>query len=313
MKKKDAFELVRMADVIVVPVLPSVFDQGSTTAFLARLNELKAVRKSHKPVGVLRNRARTRASARLAQFLAEIEHADLGACPIARSTTTSLPKACRSSISRTRALPLCNRTGRPCSATSRWRAVPRSPDGGAKLRSTGPPPAWLILHDGTTCWSSAAATPGLCAAIAARESGASVLLLECAPRHYRGGNSRHTRNLRYLHDDADGIMSGPYPEEEFWDDLLRVTAGKTDERLARLTIRSSADLGRRLGARGVRFQPALGGTLHLGRTNAFFLGGGKALVNALPNRRGAGPRSPTTPRRGISRSKTAGSSQPAWR
>ena len=31
---------------------------------------------------------------------------------------------------------------------------------------------------------------------------------------------------------------------------------------------------------GVRFQPALGGTLHLGRTNAFFLGGGKALLNA---------------------------------
>ena len=48
-----------------------------------------------------------------------------------------------------------------------------------------------------------------------------MLLLECAPRHYRGGNSRHTRNLRYLHDDADGIMSGPYPEDEFWDDLLR--------------------------------------------------------------------------------------------
>jgi tricarballylate dehydrogenase len=31
---------------------------------------------------------------------------------------------------------------------------------------------------------------------------------------------------------------------------------------------------------GVRFQPPLGGTLHLGRTNAFFLGGGKALLNA---------------------------------
>jgi chromosome partitioning protein len=72
-----------MADVIVVPVLPSVFDQGSTTAFLARLNELKPIRKSKKPVGVLRNRvrARTRATARLAQFLAEIEHADLGALP----------------------------------------------------------------------------------------------------------------------------------------------------------------------------------------------------------------------------------------
>ena len=81
MRKKHAFELVGMADVIVVPVLPSVFDQGSTLAFLARLHELKAIRKNRKPVGVLRNRvrARTRASARLARFLGEIEYADLGA------------------------------------------------------------------------------------------------------------------------------------------------------------------------------------------------------------------------------------------
>ena len=82
-KKKDVFDLVSMADVIVVPVLPSVFDQGSTLAFLGRLNELKAIRKNRKPVGVLRNRVRprTRATARLARFLAEIEHADLGALP----------------------------------------------------------------------------------------------------------------------------------------------------------------------------------------------------------------------------------------
>jgi chromosome partitioning protein len=81
MRKKDVFELVRMADVIVVPVLPSVFDQGSTLTFLARLHELKSIRKSRKPVGVLRNRVRprTRAAARLARFLGEVEHADLGA------------------------------------------------------------------------------------------------------------------------------------------------------------------------------------------------------------------------------------------
>jgi chromosome partitioning protein len=81
LKKKDVFELVKMADVIVVPVLPSVFDQGSTLAFLARLDELKPIRKNKKPVGVLRNRVRprTRATARLARFLTEIEHADLGA------------------------------------------------------------------------------------------------------------------------------------------------------------------------------------------------------------------------------------------
>jgi len=120
----------------------------------------------------------------------------------------------------------------------------------------------------------------LCAAITAREAGASVLLLEAAPKDFRGGNSRHVRNLRYMHDAADGIMTGPYREEEFWDDLLRVTGGQTNEPLARFTIRKSAELGAWMTARGVRFQPSLGGTLHLGRTNAFFLGGGKALVNA---------------------------------
>src|SRR5919202_5025508 len=120
----------------------------------------------------------------------------------------------------------------------------------------------------------------LCAAIEARERGASVLLLECAPREFRGGNSRHTRKLRYVHESAEGTMTGPYGEEEFWDDLKRVTGGKTNETLARLTIRASADLGEWMPRHGVRFQPPLSGTLHLGRTNAFFLGGGKALVNA---------------------------------
>ncbi len=121
---------------------------------------------------------------------------------------------------------------------------------------------------------------GLCAAIAARQNGASVLVLECAPRDFRGGNSRHTRNLRTVHERADGILTGPYLEDEFWDDLWRVTGGKTNEALARLTIRSSADFSEWMPRHGVRFQPPLGGTLHLGRTNAFFLGGGKALVNA---------------------------------
>lgn len=107
-----------------------------------------------------------------------------------------------------------------------------------------------------------------------------MLLLEGAPRALRGGNSRHTRNLRYVHPGADGVMTGPYLEAEFWEDLARVTGGRTDEALARLVIRQSAGLGAWMSRHGVRFQPPLGGTLHLGRTNAFFLGGGKALVNA---------------------------------
>ena len=43
----------------------------------------------------------------------------------------------------------------------------------------------------------------LCAAITARQAGASVILLEGAPKAFRGGNSRHTRNLRAMHDAAE--------------------------------------------------------------------------------------------------------------
>jgi tricarballylate dehydrogenase len=124
----------------------------------------------------------------------------------------------------------------------------------------------------------------LCAAMTARESGVSVLVLECAPKHFRGGNSRHTRNLRYFHEKANDHLTGPYLEDEFWNDLIQVTEGKTDEELARLTIRQSKDIGHWMKQHGCKFQPSMRGTLHLDRTNAFFLGGGKALMNAYYSR-----------------------------
>ncbi|MFL6692160.1 MAG: FAD-dependent tricarballylate dehydrogenase TcuA [Ramlibacter sp.] len=120
----------------------------------------------------------------------------------------------------------------------------------------------------------------LCAALMAREAGASVLLLESAPREWRGGNSQHTRNLRCMHDAPQDVLSEAYPEEEYWQDLLKVTGGLTDEKLARLVIRESSTCRPWMRRHGVRFQPSLAGTLHLSRTNAFFMGGGKALVNA---------------------------------
>ena len=120
----------------------------------------------------------------------------------------------------------------------------------------------------------------LCAAITARQAGCSVLVLEHAPRHMRGGNSRHTRNFRVMHDEPFDALTGSYGEDEYWDDLLRVTKGRTDERLARVTITGSRDALPFMTRCGVKFQPALKGTLSLSRTNAFFLGGGKALVNA---------------------------------
>lgn len=120
----------------------------------------------------------------------------------------------------------------------------------------------------------------LCAALMAREAGASVLLLEAAPRALRGGNSSHTRNLRCMHDAPQDVLVEAYPEEEFWQDLLKVTAGKTDEHLARLVIRASSNCRDWMRSHGVHFQPSLSGALHTARTNAFFMGGGKALVNA---------------------------------
>ena len=119
----------------------------------------------------------------------------------------------------------------------------------------------------------------LCAALTAREAGASVVVLECAPREFRGGNSRHTRNLRCAHDAPTAVLTGSYSEDEFYADLLRVNANETDESLARLLIWRLKTCTEWMSTYGARFQSALRGTLHLGRTNVFFLGGGKALMN----------------------------------
>ncbi|MFT3801659.1 MAG: FAD-dependent tricarballylate dehydrogenase TcuA [Burkholderiaceae bacterium] len=120
----------------------------------------------------------------------------------------------------------------------------------------------------------------LCAALMASEAGARVLLLESAPREWRGGNSTHTRNLRCMHDAPQDVLVDAYPEEEYWQDLLKVTGGITNEHLARLVIRASSTCRPWMRRHGVHFQPPLSGALHVARTNAFFMGGGKALVNA---------------------------------
>ena len=120
----------------------------------------------------------------------------------------------------------------------------------------------------------------LCAALMAREAGASVLVLEAAPKLWRGGNSAHTRNLRCMHDAPQDVLTDAYPEEEFWQDLLKVTGGQTNEAMARLAIRESSHCRDWMRKHGVHFQPSLSGTLHLSRTNAFFMGGGNTRSSA---------------------------------
>ena len=126
----------------------------------------------------------------------------------------------------------------------------------------------------------------LCAAIAARRAGSSVLVLEMASKFYRGGNTRHTRNIRCAHDAATETLSGPYPEEEFFKDLLQVTQGQTDEPLARHMIAESKLVLDWLPQQGVRFQPSLGGTLEP-RPHQFVLPRRRALdaQRALSHRR----------------------------
>src|SRR5436190_18729945 len=121
---------------------------------------------------------------------------------------------------------------------------------------------------------------GLVAAISAREQGASVTLLEKAPEWRRGGNTRHTRDIRYAHPPGEPYTTGEaYPVEELLDDLRRVGGGQSNARMAELVVEESQTVAEWMTQHGVRWQQPLTGTLHLGRTNRFFLGGGKALLN----------------------------------
>jgi tricarballylate dehydrogenase len=124
-------------------------------------------------------------------------------------------------------------------------------------------------------------TAGICAAISAREAGARVTLIERAPEHMRGGNSRHTRDIRHAHSEPDRYVTGTYSPEELLDDLKRVTNGGMNAELSEIVAVESGSLPDWMGKRGVRWQRSLRGTLHLSRTNRFMLGGGRAMLNSL--------------------------------
>jgi len=76
LKTKQIEELVKMVDIVVLPVLPSAFDEQATQRFLGKLEELKAIARNKKAVAVVGNRlrARTRAADRLDQFLGGVGH-----------------------------------------------------------------------------------------------------------------------------------------------------------------------------------------------------------------------------------------------
>lgn len=124
-----------------------------------------------------------------------------------------------------------------------------------------------------------AGNAAMCAAITAREAGARVIVLERAAIDFRGGNTRHTRDIRHAHDAPLPSVPGVYGNEEFLRDMEAVSDGTQDAAMARSVVEKSNELPGWMERHGIRWQPQLRGTLHLSRTNSFFLGGGKALLN----------------------------------
>ncbi len=74
-RRKDVQELVRTADVIVIPVLPSLFDETTTRRFLGVLDKLKPIRKNRRAVALVGNRVRlnTNSARQLDEFMNEID------------------------------------------------------------------------------------------------------------------------------------------------------------------------------------------------------------------------------------------------
>ncbi|HEY6630335.1 MAG TPA: FAD-dependent tricarballylate dehydrogenase TcuA [Rhizobiaceae bacterium] len=113
-----------------------------------------------------------------------------------------------------------------------------------------------------------------CAALAAQENGAKVVVLERAPEAENGGNSRFTAGaIRFAYrgvDDLKEVMPdlteeeigrtdfGTYTEDQFFDDMFRVTRYRTDPVLCELLVKRSFETMKWLRGKGVRFQPIYG-------------------------------------------------------
>src|ERR1700684_4633478 len=128
-----------------------------------------------------------------------------------------------------------------------------------------------------------AGNAALCAALAAAEAGAKVLVLERAPETESGGNSRFTAGaFRCVYDGVDDLRTlmpdltdaevgsadfGTYIEAQFFDDMGRITEYRTDPELCDLLVTRSRATMRWMQQNGVRFMPIWG-------RQAYRIGGG---------------------------------------
>lgn len=145
----------------------------------------------------------------------------------------------------------------------------------------------------------------LCAALSARENGAKVAVFERAPEEERGGNSSFTGGtVRFVYDSADEIYKlvpdlttdeiantdfGTYTEDQFLDDIYKVTQYRTNSDLAEVLVKNSNEALHWMRKQGVRFVPLYG--KHAPNVNGKFkfsygstlgtAGEGPGLVEAL--------------------------------
>lgn len=150
-----------------------------------------------------------------------------------------------------------------------------------------------------------AGNAALCAALAAADGGARVLVLERAPYAERGGNSAFTAGaMRFVYNGVDDIRTlvpdltpeqlattdfGAYPREQFVDDMARVTEYRTDPELMDLLVSRSFATLVWMKDKGVRFLPIYGRQAF--QVNGRFrfwggltleaVGGGPGLVDSL--------------------------------
>lgn len=148
----------------------------------------------------------------------------------------------------------------------------------------------------------------LCAAISARNEGSRVLLLERAPEHERGGNSTFTdgkyravynglEDVKALVPDLtqaeiDATDFGEYTENDFFDDMARITQMRTDPDLCEILVRNSRDVLFWLQEQGIRFMANFGRQAYKvdgkfkfwGGTTLVVAAGGPGLVEGLYRR-----------------------------
>ncbi len=146
-----------------------------------------------------------------------------------------------------------------------------------------------------------------CAALSAREQCERVLILERAPEAEAGGNTRFTAGaMRVVYDGVDDLRRlmpdltddevartdfGTYTEEQFLDDMGRITQYRCDPDLTEVLVKQSRDTLLWMRDKGVRFVPIYGRQafkidgkfVFWGGLTVETWGGGEGLVEALTN------------------------------